>query len=62
MEANEELGINILILFSKMIFILHIIIINSNSLENGNIVRIPINKESREKIEGNLNIPKSSKS
>jgi dienelactone hydrolase len=32
-------------------------------LENGNIVRIPIDKESREeKIEGNLTIPKSSKS
>jgi putative phosphoribosyl transferase len=31
-------------------------------LENGKIVRIPINKESREKIEGNLIIPKSSKS
>ena len=62
MEANEELGINILILLSKMIFILHIIIINSKSLENGTIVRIPINKESGEKIEGNLNIPKSSKS
>ena len=45
-----------------MIFILHIIIINSKSLENGNIVRIPINKKTGEKIEGNLNIPKSSKS
>ena len=32
-------------------------------MENGNIVRIPIDKESREeKIEGNLTIPKSSKS
>jgi putative phosphoribosyl transferase len=32
------------------------------SLENENIVRIPIHKESREKIEGILTIPKSSKS
>ena len=31
-------------------------------MENGKIVRIPINKESREKIEGILIIPKSSKS
>ena len=32
------------------------------SLENENIVRIPINNDSGEKIEGILNIPKSSKS
>jgi dienelactone hydrolase len=32
------------------------------SLENENIVRIPINNDSREKIEGILTIPKSSKS
>ena len=32
------------------------------SLENENIVRIPINNDSGEKIEGLLNIPKSSKS
>ena len=32
------------------------------SLENENIVRIPINNDSREKMEGNLTIPKSSKS
>ena len=31
-------------------------------MENGNTIRIPIDKESKEKIEGNLTIPESSKS
>jgi putative phosphoribosyl transferase len=35
---------------------------NNNSLENGNIIKILIDKDSKEKIEGNLTIPKLSKS
>lgn len=31
-------------------------------MENGNTIRIPIDKESKEKIEGNLTIPEFSKS